>query len=179
MKKNLIRFAGGFMVLLGLAYVGHQVFVKPVTGGPKATAGPVAGAAPVTGASAYVVYPDRETEKAYKLDYPIFSGDFVQAVTVTPLPPHLPGAVMLRVQPGAAKAIEISLNELRCASPVHVVFYRISDRVALARAVLDTASPTLSIPFGDGVVPPALLEIRMDDKASNNYWCGVGVRWSR
>lgn len=177
MKKNLIRLTAGFAVLVGLAWIGHQVFVEPGTHVPA----PVANAAsiPDPAASAYVVYPDRVTEQELKLDYAIFNGNLMQEVTVTPLPPHFPGAVMLRVVPGDAQAINASLNEMRCAKPVHVMFYRINDRTPLAQAALDPTTPTLSIPFADGKIPAGLLEIRMDEKAENNYWCGVTVRWMR
>lgn len=177
MNKNLIRLTGGFVVLLGLAFAGHQVFVQPGAASQAASAGPAA--APEPAASAYVVYPDRVTEQEFKLDYATFNGKMVQDVTVTPLPPHLPGAAMLRVVPGTAKAIDVALNEKRCGSPVHIVFYRINEKTALARAALDAATPTLSIPFADGKIPAGLLEIKMDDKAENNYWCGVTVRWTR
>jgi len=174
MIKNILRLAGGFIVLVGLAYVGHQLFVRPGAGTPAA-----APAAAPELASAYVVYPDRATEKELKLDYATFNGNLVQDVTVTPLPPHLPGAVMLRVASGNAEAINVSLNEARCGSPVHVVFYRIDDKKPVAQAALAAAAPTLSIPFADGHVPAGLLEIKMDEKAENNYWCGVTVRWTR
>lgn len=177
MNKNIIRLAGGFVILVGLAYVGHQVFVQPGAASQEANAAPPAAPQPVP--SAYVIYPDRGTEQELKLDYSTFNGNLVQEVTVTPLPPHLPGAALLRVTPGDAQALNISLNETRCASRVHVAFYRINEKAPLASAALTSASPTLSIPFADGKIPPGLLEIKMDEKAENNYWCGVAMRWAR
>jgi len=177
MNKSLIRLTGGFVLLLGLAYAGHQMFGQPGAASQAASTGPAA--APEPTASAYAVYPDHATEQELKFDYATFNGKMVQDVTVTPLPPHIPGAAMLRIVPGSAKAIDISLNEKRCASPVQVVFYRINEKTALARAALDAATPTLSISFADGKIPAGLLEIKMDEKAENNYWCGVTVRWTR
>lgn len=184
MKNNVIRLGTGFAVLLGLAYLGHQVFVQDT---PAAAATVAAGASTTAAtavalpadASSYPVYPDRLTEKALGLDYSTFSGDFVHGVTVTPLPPHFPGAALLRVLPGTAHALEIGLSDKRCAQSVHVAVYRIDDRQSVGNAALDAHAPTLSLPFGDGKMPAMLVDIRMDDKAQNNYWCGVDVRWVR
>lgn len=172
MNKNVIRLAGGFVILLGLAFLGNRALVAK----PGDTAGAAASAG---GAGGYVVYPDRATESALGLDYASFSGNFVQKVTVTPLPPQFPGATMLRILPGDARSLEISLNDLRCANPVHVALHRINDKQAVGSAALDARAPKLSVPFSDGKIPAMLLEIRMDEKAENNYWCGVNLHWNR
>lgn len=171
MNKNLIRLGASFFILCGLAYLGHELFVQPAGDAEGATAG-----AP-GGRRGYVVYPDRNTEKELKLDYPTFAGNFDNGVTVTPLPPHVPGKVLLRMLPGKVKEIEISLNDLRCVGPVHVGLLRINDRAPLATGILDPKQAKLSVPFSDGQVPPLLAEIYMDEKAQNNYWCGVVLRW--
>ena len=179
MNKTLIRLGAGFVILCGLAYLGHQVFVQPageVFAQPAGNA-ESATAGPLGGPRGYVVYPDRNTEKELKLDYPTFAGNFANDVTVTPLPPHFPGKVLLRMLPGKAKEIEISLNDLRCVGPVHVALLRINDRAPLVTGILDPKQAKLSVPFGDGQVPPLLAELYMDEKAQNNFWCGVTLRW--
>lgn len=181
MNKQIVRLGAGFFVVLGLAYLGNQVFSPastnvPDAGAPAATAA-AGGASTAGGKNAFAVYPDRATETALGLDYPTFSGDFTSHVTVTPLPPNVPGATQLRILPGEARAIEIGLNEKRCMAPVEVVVYRINDKKAIATAALDPNNPVLAVPFGDGKVPALLVEMRMGEKAENNYWCGVGVRW--
>ncbi len=176
MNNNIVRLGAGLAIVLGLAYVGNQVF-NPTPGAAPAAASADVQAAGAPGARGFAVYPDRATEKELGLDYPTFNGNFVQDVTVTPLPPHFAGATLLRLLPGEAQSLEIKLNDAKCASPVHVALYRLNDRNALAKAALGPDALELSVPFGDGKVPAALLEIRMDEKAQNNYWCGVSVRW--
>ena len=171
MSKNLIRLGAGVVILSGLAYLGHEVFVKPAGDAESATAGLL------SGHRGYGVYPDRHTEKELKLDYPTFAGNFDNAVTVTPLPPQFPGKVLLRMLPGKAKGIEIALNDLQCVGPVHVSLFRINDRAALVNGTLDAKQPKLLVSLSNGQVPAALAEIYMDEKAPNNYWCGVVVRW--
>lgn len=178
MNKNIIRLASGFAICLGLAYLGNKIVI-PNSGVNVVGAAPAAGTAPAAGVGSYVVYPDSATEAALSLGYDTFSGHSAQGVTVTPLPPHLPGAAMLRVLPGDAQSLDISLNDARCASPVHVSLYRINDKQAVAGAVLGAKAREMSIPFSDGKIPAMLLEIRMDEKAQNNYWCGVNVHWNR
>jgi len=198
MNKHIVRLGAGFVVLVGLAYIGHHVFVQP---GDKAAADALGSAAasapapaatapaaaaqapasaiqgPVGGSRAYAVYPDRATEKLFKLDYPTFKGNFAQDVTITPLPPHFAGKVMLRLLPGQAQAVEIALDNPRCTSSVQVALYRVDDRKAVATAALDAKNGTLSLPLADGQVPELLAEIGMDKKAKNNYWCSVTIRW--
>jgi len=171
MNKNLIRLGAGFVILVGLAYLGHEVFVQPAGEAKSAMAGPM------SGHRGYAVYPDPNTEKELKLDYPTFAGNFDSALTVTPLPPQFAGKVLLRMLPGKAKEIEIALNDLQCVGPVHVALSRINDRAPLANGILDAKNPKLSVPLSDGQVPAALAEIYMDEKAQNNYWCGVVLRW--
>jgi hypothetical protein len=181
MNKNLIRLSAGFIILCGLAYLSHQVFVQPAGDAKSATAAAgdakSATAGPLGGRRGYVVYPDPNTEKELKLDYPTFAGNFANDVTVIPLPPHFPGKVLLRMLPGKAKEIEISLNDLRCVGPVHVALLRINDRAPLATGVLNPKQAKLSVPLSDGQVPPLLAELYMDEKAQNNFWCGVALRW--
>lgn len=172
MNKNIIRVASAFAICLGLAYLGNKIVIP--NSGVSA-----AGATPAAGAGSYVVYPDSATEAALGLGYATFSGHSAQDVTVTPLPPHVPGAAMLRVLPGDAQSLDISLNDARCGSPVHISLYRINDKQAVAGAVLDAKARAMSIPFSDGKIPAMLLEMRMGEKAQNNYWCGVNVHWSR
>ncbi|MEW6318027.1 MAG: hypothetical protein AB1670_16780 [Pseudomonadota bacterium] len=176
MNKNLIRLGAGFVILCGLAYLGHEVFVQPA-GDVEGARAESATAGPLGGRRGYVVYPDRNTEKELKLDYPTFAGNFADNVTVTPLPPHFPGKVLLRMLPGKAKEIEISLTDLQCVGPVHVALLRINDRAPVATGVLDPKQAKLSVPFSDGQVPAMLAELYMDEKAENNYWCGVALRW--
>lgn len=201
MNKHIVRLGAGFVVLVGLAYIGHHVFVQP---GDKVTAAaspssaapasvaasaPVLAAAaptpasaiegPAGGSRAYAVYPDRATEKLFKLDYPTFKGNFSQDVTITPLPPHFAGNVMLRLLPGQAQAVEVALDDPRCASSVQVALYRIDDRKAIATATLTAKQAVLSLPLADGQVPEILAEISMDKKAKNNYWCSVTIRWKQ
>lgn len=181
MNTNLIRLAAGFTVCVGLAYISHQVFMQPLPGEQVAAAAsgapPAAAAAPAPGTRAYVIYPDGATEKEFKLDYATFQGSFVDEVTVIPLPPHFSGAATLRVVAGDAHAVEIGLNETRCASAVRVAFHRLTDKTPVASGALDATTPKLTIPFVDGKMPAGLLDMRMDEKAENNYWCGVTVRW--
>ena len=183
MNKQIVRLGAGFVIVLGLAYIGHQVFQSPGADAPAgaapgaaatATAG---GASTAAGKSAFAVYPDRATEAALGLDYPTFSGDFAHQVTVTPLPPGTPGATQLRILPGEAHGLDIGLNEKRCGAPVQVAIYRINDKKAIATAALDSNNPIMNVAFDDGKVPALLVEMRMDEKAQNNYWCGVSVRW--
>jgi hypothetical protein len=173
MNKNVIRLAGGVVVLV--AYLGRQVFSHNESG----TAPVAAKAGAAVNAHGYVVYPDLATEKALGLDYPTFNGDFVNNVVVTPLPPYFPGATLLRVVPGQAHAIDVALNDTRCASPVHVAVYRINDRTTIASAALDAKTTKFSVPFGDGKLPAMLVDLRMDEKAQNNYWCGVTISWAK
>lgn len=178
MNKNIIRLAGGFAILLGLAYLGNKIIVPATRGTTTAGAGAeltgVAG-----GAGGYAVYPDRATEAALGLDYATFNGNFAQDLTVTPLPPQFPGAAMLRLLPGDAWSLQVRLNDPRCASTVHVALYRINDRQAVANVALNARALEASFPFSDGKIPSMLMEVRMDEKAENNYWCGVNVHWNR
>lgn len=187
MNKTLYRFAGGFVALLGLAYLGHKVIVRAPAAAPaavqaQAPAAPAAAAAPqavaaAPGGNAYPVYPDRETDTALGLTYSSFSGDFVKGVTMTPLPPGAAGHTTLRIKGQKSAALSIALNDVRCASPVHVVVSRIDDKRAVETRELTAANAKFEMQFDKQWLPNLIVETRMDDKAANNYFCGVAVRW--
>lgn len=184
MHNYLFRFIGVFVALLGLAYLGHHVVQQGKQAAPAPAAAPVA-ATPVPAASgaggsqqAYAVYPDSATEKLLGLGYQTFHGDFVRGVTVTPLPPHTAGTTTLRIAAQPASKVDIVLNDPKCAAPVQVVVSRIDDKGAIEKRDLDAGTSKLSLPFPDGKVPQLLIEMRMGDKAANNYFCGVNVSWA-
>jgi len=185
MNKNLYRFTGAFVALLGLAYLGHQVFVRAsqAPAPAAAAAAPVPhvaadGAPVVSNASAYVVYPDKATDSALGLTYTSFAGDFLRKVIMTPLPPNAAGRTALRIQPQRGRALDLALADGRCASPVQVVVSRVNEKTPVATGALTSAQPKLSVPFADGNVPALLVEAKMDDNAPNNYFCGVAVNWA-
>lgn len=186
MKKNLYRFIGAFVALLGLAYLGHQMFLRgsqsPAAPAPVAAATPAAPPAAtsspiVANTNAYAVYPDKATDTALGLSYSSFNGDFARNIVMTPLPPNMAGQTTLRIQPQKGQALNLALTDKRCASPVQIVVSRITDKNPVATRALTAAEPTLSIPFADGNLPPLLVEVRMSDKAENNYFCGVAATW--
>lgn len=179
MNKNIYRFAGAFVVLLGLAYLGNRVFMHPAEDSAAVTPGAASTPAAAPQANAYVVYPDKDTETALGFPYSSFKGDFVHGVVMTPLPPYMPGRVTLRIQPQKGQALTLALADTRCASPVHVFVSRFNDKNSMVTAVLSTAAPKLSVPFGDGNIPALLVEVQMDEKAPNNYFCGIAVGWSQ
>jgi hypothetical protein len=183
MNKNLYRLTGGFVVLLGLAYLGHQVFVHDADPSAASTTATATAAAPAVALAAannaYAVYPDTATQSALGLSYPTFNGDFVHGVVVTPLPPNFPGATSLRVNAQNGHKIDIGLTDTRCAARIHVAVSKINDRHAIESRDLDAATPKFSIPFADGKMPPLLIEMTLDEKAPNNYFCGVNVAWSQ
>jgi len=190
MNKNLYRFTGVFVALLGLAYLGHQVFVRgsqapaaPAAEAPAAAVAPApnvaAVAAPVVAnANAYAVYPDKATDTALGLSYTSFTGDFSHNVVMTPLPPNAAGRTTLRIQSQQGHALNLALADKRCASPVHVVISRVNEKTPTASAALSPSQPKLSVPFADGKIPPLLVEVKMDDSAQNNYFCGIVANWS-
>jgi len=186
MNKTVYRFAGVFVAVLGLAYLGHNLFVRAsavaqAPGAPRAAAAavaPVAAGAPVaTNARAYAVYPDRETDSALGLSYSSFSGDFVKGVTMTPLPPNVAGRTALRIKGHQGKTLVFSLNDPRCASPVHVAVNSVDSKQSIESGALTAAAPKLTVQFDKQWLPNMLVEMRMDDKAQNNYFCGVTVTW--
>ena len=183
MKKNLYRFIGAFIALLGLAYLGHQVFLRgaqaPAAAAPATPAPqPHADSSPiVANTNAYAVYPDKATDSALGLSYSSFGGDFARNVVMTPLPPNVAGQTTLRIQPQKGQALNLALTDTRCASPVQVVVSRITEKAPVATRALTAAEPTFSIPFADGNLPPLLVEVRMSEKAPNNYYCGVAATW--
>ena len=77
MNNNIVRLGAGLAIVLGLAYVGNQVF-NPTPGAAPAAASADVQAAGAPGARGFAVYPDRATEKELGLDYPTFNGNFVQ-----------------------------------------------------------------------------------------------------
>jgi len=185
MNKNLYRFVGVFVAVLGLAYLGHQVFVRASVA-PQAQApvqqahapGGNAAAAPAANASAYAVYPDQGTDTALGLSYGSFSGDFVHSVTMTPLPPHAAGRTTLRIHGQKGSNLVIALKDERCAAPVQVVISRIDNKQPVETRELTAASPKFSVEFAEHWLPNLLIETRMGDQAQNNYYCGVAVDWS-
>ncbi|MFC5480076.1 hypothetical protein [Massilia suwonensis] len=188
MNPNIYRFAGVFVALLGLAYLGHQVFVRggaaPQSQAPMQQAqvqnhGADAGAvAPVVSSNAYVVYPDKATDAALGLSYSSFSGDFVHNVTMTPMPPNAAGRTILRIASQKGTTLTIGLKDTRCASPVHVVVSKIDTKQPVETRELTPTATKFSMPFAEQWLPHMLIEVRMDDKAQNNYYCGVAVDWS-
>lgn len=184
MNKNLYRFTGAFVALLGLAYLGHQVFVRGSQApAAAAAAAPVphvaADAAPVvSNASAYAVYPDKATDTALGLSYSSFAGEFSHNVIMTPLPPNAAGRTTLRIQPQRGRALDLALADGRCASPVQVVVSRVNEKTPVATGALTSAQPKLSVPFADGNIPPLLVEVKMGENAPNNYFCGVAANWA-
>lgn len=183
MNKNLYRFAGVFVAVLGLAYLGHQVFVRgsaaPQAQGAHAAGGNAAGgAAPATNASAYAVYPDQGTDTVLGLSYGSFSGDFVRSVTMTPLPPNAAGRTALRINGQQGGNLVIALKDERCAAPVQVVVSRIDNKQPVETRELTAASPKFTVEFAEQWLPHLLIETKMGDQAQNNYYCGVAVDWS-
>lgn len=192
MNKTLIRFTGGFVVLLGLAYLGHKVVVRTPETAPAPVkaeaaqqaaaaapaAAPAAAAPAVVNANAYAVYPDRQTDTDLGLTYSSFSGDFVKNVVVTPLPPHVAGRTVLRIKGQQSSGLSVVLNDPRCASPVHVVVSRIDQKQPMETQALSAANPKFTMQFDKQWLPHLLVETRMDDKAQNNYFCGVTVSWN-
>ena len=191
MNKTLYRFAGAFVVVLGLAYLGHHLFVRaekvahasaasPV---PQASATqtnpalPIAATSPAANTRAYAIYPDRETDTALGLSYSSFSGDFMNGVTMTPLPPNSAGRAALRIKGQQGQALSFALNDARCSSPVHVVVHSIDNKQPIESGALTGTAPKFSVPFGKQWLPNMLVEMYMDDKAPNNYFCGITVNW--